>query len=395
MGALSDALSDLKIVDLTTLIAGPTVGRLFGELGADVIHVEPPAGDDGRNTTTPFLGSEGTMFSVANRSKRGIVVDIKQPQGRELLRTLVREADVFVENLTPGTLDRLELGAAHLRALNPRLIYVTISAWGLAGPLANTPGYDLVIQAFSGAMRRPAEGQPPLLGAMVGDPVAPLIAAFATMVALRRRDQTGAGTHITTSLLQGALHLLATGLMVAEADTTPLADVPRGLPGGAGVFRSVDGLYSVVCAWNDGQFKRLCAAAGLDQFAENPAFAVRIDRQRAVTMLNDAFAGWMSGLTRDSLLQTLRACAIPCAPVYGGMQDLLSDPHVQANRFVVSLDHPAKGRFWQVDTAFEMDGERGAVRPAPMLGQHTDEVLREHGFDDDAIAALRAAGVVL
>lgn len=394
MSALAEALTGIKVVDVTTLIAGPTVGRLFGELGADVIHVESPAGDDGRNTTTPFLGAEGTMYSVANRSKRGIVVDIKQAEGRELLRTLVRDADVFVQNQAPGALEALALGPAQLRALNPRLIYVSISAWGAAGPLAKAPGYDLVIQAFSGAMRRPAADQPPIFGAMVGDPIAPLIAAFATMVALRRRETTGEGAHITTSLLQGALHLLATGLMVAEADTTPPASLPGGVPGGTGVFRTNDGLYSVVCAWNERQFQRLCTAAGLDRFADDPANATRLGRQRAAVALNEAFGAWMAGMTRDQLLATLRACAVPCAPVHTGMRDLLDDPHMLANRFVAPVDHPTKGRLWQVDTAFELDGERGAVRPAPLLGEHTDAVLREHGFGDDAITALRDAGVV-
>ena len=394
MSALAEALAGIKIIDLTNLIAGPTVGRLFGELGADVIHVESPRGDDGRNTTTPFLGSEGSMYSVANRSKRGIVVDLKHAEGRELVRTLVRDADVFVQNMMPGALDAMDLGPEQLRALNPRLIYVSISAWGTAGPLASAPGYDLVIQAFSGAMRRPSAAQPPIFGAMVGDPIAPLIAAFATMVALRKREATGEGAHITTSLLQGALHLLATGLLVAEEDTTPPSSLPSGVPGGTGVFLTSDGLYSVVCAWNERQFQRLCAAAGLGEFADDPAHATRFGRQRAAAPLNEAFGKWMAGMTRDELLATLRNCAVPCAPVYNGLRDLVGDPHTQANRFVVPVDHPTKGRLWQVDTAFELNGERGAVRPAPLLGEHTDAVLGEHGFDEEAITALRAAGVV-
>lgn len=395
MTSMTAALSDIKVVDLTSMIAGPTMGRLFAELGADVIHVEPPHGDDGRNSTTPFLGREGVIYSVSNRSKRGMVVNIKKPQGRDVLATLVKDADVFVENMTPGTLDELGLGYADLCAVNPRIVYVSISGWGTTGPLAQTPGYDVIIQAFSGAMRRPAEDQPPMLGAMVGDPTAPLIAAFATMVAVRARDATGRGTHITTSLLQGALHVMSTGMMVAEADTTPPSAAPRGLPGGAGVFQTSDGLYSVVCAWTDRQFQRLCHLAGFEHLAADPANGDRLGRQRAAQPLNEIFADWIGGMTRDRLLEILRGAEIPCAPVNSGLQDLLHDPHVLANQMVVPVEHPTKGRLWQVGTAFEFDGERGTIRPAPMLGQHTDEVLREHGFSADDIARLRAEGAVV
>ncbi len=394
MGSTSDALAGLKVVDLTSMIAGPTMGRLYAEIGADVIHVEPPHGDDGRNSTTPFLGQEGVIYSVSNRSKRGIVINIKTPGGREVLTTLVKNADVFVENMTPGTLDQLGLGYADLCAVNPRIVYVSISGWGSAGPLARTPGYDVIIQAFSGAMRRPAEDMPPMLGAMVGDPTAPLIAAFATMVALRTRDATGRGTYITTSLLQGALHVMSTGMMVAEADTTPPAATPRGLPGGAGVFSTSDGLYSVVCAWTDRQFQRLCQLAGFEHLAADPAHANRLARQQAAQPLNEVFSAWIGSMTRDKLLDILHEAEIPCAPVNSGLQDLLHDPHVLANQMVTPVDHPTKGRLWQVGTAFEFDGERGAIRPAPLLGQHTDEILREHGFAAGDITRLRAEGAI-
>lgn len=393
--SFASALAGITIIDLTTMIAGPTMGRLLAELGADVIHIEPPYGDDGRNSTTPFLGREGVIYSVSNRSKRGIVVNIKTAEGRAVLTRLVRDADVFVENMTPGTLDALGLGYADLQAINPRLIYVTITGWGQSGPLAHTGGYDVIIQAFAGTMRRPNESMPPMLGSMVGDPTAPLIAALATLTALRGRDALGRGTHITTSLLQGALHLQSATMLVAEGDTSPpVPQAQRGLPGGAGVFPAGDGQYSVICAWTDRQFRRLCGLAGVPQLADDAALQDRLARQRAAAGLNEIFSAWFAGFERDKLLQILRDADIPCAPVNSGLADMLDDPHVRANEMVVAVEHPEKGRLWQVGAPVEFDGERGAIRPAPTLGQHTDAVLTEYGFSADAIAHLRAAGAI-
>jgi crotonobetainyl-CoA:carnitine CoA-transferase CaiB-like acyl-CoA transferase len=386
-------LDDLKIIDLTSMIAGPVCGRMFSELGANVIHVEPPWGDDGRNSTTPFLGSEGVLYTVSNRSKRGIVLDLRQPRGRELLLRMIEDADLFIQNMRPGVLDAQGLGYDDLAELNPRLIYVSVSGWGVEGPLATEPSYDVIIQAFSTAMRRYDDTGPPRLnGSMVGDPSAPLLAAFAAMAALRERDRTGRGSHVTTSLLQGALHMMATRKVVPEDDTGPPHE--RQLPGGAGVFQTVDEKWTFICAWNDPQFQRLAHLAGYPHLADDPAYSSRSDREAAQVELNELFTAWVQSQQRDELIAALRNADIPCAPVYGGVDDLMNDEHVQANKFVIPVEHPTKGRLWQIGGGFEVDGERGDLRYSPLFGEHTDEVLREHGCSEEEISKLRADGVV-
>lgn len=388
-------LADLTVIDLTSMIAGPTCGRLFAELGADVIHVEPPAGDDGRNTTTPFLGREGVFHSVANRSKRGITVDYATVAGRDVIYRLVEQADLFIENTRPGMLDDLGLGYQDLSSRNPRLVYVSISGWGREGPLASLPGYDVLIQAFSGAMVfPPGSDEPVFSAALVGDPTSPLLAAFAAMVALRNRETTGRGAHVTTSLLQGALHLLGTANVFPERDQGNTGKVRPGLPGGSGVFATCDGQRSVICAWTDGQFKRLCALADVAHIGDDPAYASRLQRQRAAVELNEVFAAWAARMRQPELLERLQAAGIPCAPVHRGMAPLLGHEHALANELFVAVDHPDLGILREAGTGFEIDGQRGAIRPAPRQGEHTAEVLAEFGFSDAERAALFARGTV-
>jgi crotonobetainyl-CoA:carnitine CoA-transferase CaiB-like acyl-CoA transferase len=393
---LDTVLSDLKVIDVTSMIAGPTMTRFFAELGANVIHVEPPRGDDGRNSGSAFLGREAPIFSATNRSKRGIVIDLKQERGRELLRNMTRDADLFVENALPGRMDALGLGYNDLRAINPRLVYVSITGWGDAGPFAHAPGYDVLIQAYVGAMRRPnAELPPQFNGSYIGDPTSPIVSAFAAMVALKRREQTGEGGHVTTSLLQAALDNISTRLVLAEAERELPPASGGGVTGGLGVFPCEGREYVVICAWNDAQFAKLCDISGLEHLSSDPQYQNRMGRVKDGAALNEIFGHWTSTFPRDVLLAKLHAAGIPCAPVReNGMAELLTDPQIMANDLLASVDHPTKGKLWLTGPAFQIDGERGAIRPAPLLGQHTCEILAEHGLSPDEIEELRAASVI-
>ncbi|MEX0683391.1 MAG: CoA transferase [Dehalococcoidia bacterium] len=393
---LESVLSDLKVVDVTSMIAGPTMARFFAELGANVIHVEPPRGDDGRNSGSAYLGREAPIFSASNRSKRGMVVDIKQHEGQRILRRLARDADLFVQNSPPGVMEKYGLGYEDLSRINPALVYVSISAWGAAGPLAASPGYDVLFQGFVGTMRKPSEDLPPHFNGSYGaDPTAPMLAAFAAMVALRRRDRTGVGAHVQTSLLEATMDNIATRLVLADAETEIASASPGRALGGLGAFRCLDGDYAVICAWTDAQFQKLCQLADLAHIADEPKYCGREGRIEDGIALNEVLDNWTSTLGRTELVAHLRSEGIPCAPVRGGgMRELIEDPQIQANGLITAIDHPTKGLMWFTSPAYTIDGERAAIRPAPMLGQHTDEVLREHGLSPGEIADLRSGGVV-
>lgn len=388
-----NALRDLKVIDVTTMIAGPTAGRLFAELGADVVHVEPPHGDDGRNSTTPFLGSEGLIHSVANRSKRGVAIDLRQECGREVLISLVRQADIFIENMTTGAADRLGIGYAKLSEANPGLIYLSISGWGSAGPLAPLGGYDILIQAFVGAMRRPGHDLPPMFVPIIGDATAPIIGAFVAMAALREREKTGRGSHVSTSLLQAALHTLGTTVVEPQNDPTPRAQRPPTVrPGGTGVFQTADNEHIVIASWTDEHFRRLCRLADVEHLAQDPELQTRLGRQRAHVELNEVFGAWVASQSQADIIRRLQEERVPCAPVNREPADLLTDPHLLENEMVVTIYHPEKGPIRQFAPAFEVDGRRPEVSAAPSLGQHTDEVLLEHGYSVEAIESLRKLG---
>jgi len=389
-------LTGITIIDMTTNIAGPLAGRILAELGADVIHVEPPWGDDGRNSTTAFLGSEGILYSTCNRSKRGIVVDVKTAGGQEVMRRLLKDADVFLEATVTGTLDRLGLGYETLKAANPRLIQVSLNGWGARGPLANEPGYAVLAMSYAGGVRPPQrEGDVPELRGGSADHAGALLGSIAVLSGLQQRQQTGEGSLVTTSVFQGALHMTASTMVRAEEDTLPPEPAAAGLPAAVSPYRTKDGRWLYISAWNDRQFKRLMEIAGFPHIGNDPKYATRRLRGIHRDELNEVIVAWVATQNLDELNEWLRREKIPAAPMRMSTQELYNDPHMQAAEMFIPVDHPTKGRLWQLRGMVEIDGDAGIVRgPAPLLGEHTDDVLAEAGFTDDEIAALRAGGAV-
>ena len=395
---MTSPLSGVKIVDLTTNIAGPLAARMLAEMGADVIHIEPPWGDDGRNSTTPFLGREGTLYSTCNRSKRGVVIDVKTAGGQAVLKRLLQDTDIFIEATVPGALEGLGLGYEELKKLNPRLIQVSVSGWGAKGPLANEPGYAVLAAAYSGSVRPPQkEDELPELKGGSPDPTAALLATIGALSGLRKRDLTGEGSLVTTSIFHAAMHLAGSFRVIAEEDDTP-PSAPRGDGvaglGGLGVFQTADGGWLYLSAWNDKQFKRLCELADLAYLGESPEYATRLQRSIHGAEVNELLGHWISTMQLDDVVELLALNKVPASPMRMSVEELFGDPQVVGNEMYKLVEHPTKGRLWQLRGMLEVDGDHGRMDPAPLFGEHTSEVLAEVGFGPEEIAALQESGAV-
>ncbi len=391
-------MTGVKVVDLTTNIAGPLSARMLAEMGADVIHIEPPWGDDGRNSTTPFLGREGTLYSTCNRSKRGVVIDVKTAGGQAVLKRLLQDTDIFIEATVPGSLEALGLGYEELRKVNPRLVQVTVSGWGTQGPLANEPGYAVLAAAYSGIVRPPQrEDEIPELKGGGPDPTAALLATICAMSGLRKRDLTGEGSLVTTSIFHAAMHLVGAFRVIAEDDDTP-PEAPRGDGlaglGGLGVFETADGGWLYLSAWNDKQFKTLCELADLAYLGESPEYATRLQRSIHGSEVNELLGHWISTMRLDDIVELLARHKVPASPMRMSVEELFDDPQVVGNEMYKAVEHPTKGRLWQLRGMLEVDGDHGRMEPAPLFGEHTDEVLTELGYSGEEVSALREAGAV-
>jgi crotonobetainyl-CoA:carnitine CoA-transferase CaiB-like acyl-CoA transferase len=380
---LPPPLAGLRVVDLSRVLAGPYCTMLLADLGADVVKVElPGVGDETRRWGPPFAADgESAYYLSVNRNKRSLTVNLRESAGRDVLHRLLARADVLVENFRPGALDEMGLGYAALHDRYPRLIYGTISAFGSRGPRREQPGYDFAIQALGGIMSITGEpdGEPSKVGVAVVDITAGLHALVAILAALR----AGRGQHVEVSLFQSQLAWLvnvASGYLVSGREPRRWGNAhPQIVP--YQTFRGADGWVAIACG-NDAQFRALCGVLGLEadaRFATNP---LRVEhREELVARLSALMAGRAVG----ELLAALEAARVPCAPV-NTVAQALADP--QAEALGVVLGSGVRWPFELSDTPAELR------REPPGLGEHTDEVLAELGYDPEAIARLREGGAV-
>ncbi|MGH7360274.1 MAG: CaiB/BaiF CoA transferase family protein [Candidatus Methylomirabilales bacterium] len=392
-------LEGLRVLDLSRVLAGPICSMLLGDLGADVLKVEQPGvGDETRSWGPPFYKGESAYFLAINRNKRSLTLNLKDPRGLALLTRLVQTSDILIQNFRPGTLARLGLPYAEAARLNGRLIYASLTAYGSSGPGAAKPGYDFIAQGVGGLMSITGwpDGPPTKVGVAVVDVVAGLLLTGLILAALHRRERTGRGEDVETSLLQAAVALL-----INVASNTL---VSREVPGRWGnahpnivpyqTFATADGHLNVAVA-NDHLWRTFCQTLGEPAWAEDPEYATNAartaNRERLVPLLAARFAA----LPTAAWLARLEAAGLPCGPV-NTVAQILADPAVRHLKMVQEVEHPTLGPVPLLGVPFTLGGSPPAIRrPPPRLGEHTDEIMEEVlGLPPEEVEALRREAVL-
>ncbi len=391
------ALEGIRIIDFTQAMAAPFGTMNLADMGADVIKIEPPrTGEPTRELSSVTRNGHSATFMTMNRCKRGLTVDLKRPEGVEIVKRLANTADAFVQNYRPGVAERLGLGYEALRTVNPRLIYCSVSGFGMTGPYAQRGGYDLIAQGMSGIISVTGEdGAPAKSGVPLSDLCAGLFAAYGILCALEYRERTGQGQLVDTSLLEAAMALTvweATEYWVTGETPKPLGSAHR-LTAPYQAVRASDG-YFTVGANNDKLFEALCRAIGRPDLLEDPRFAGRGARMENRGALIEAIENTTLGETRSHWLAHLDQEGVPSGPI-NSYAEALADPQALARQMVVDLVHPGAGHIKALGVPVKLSGTPGAVdRPAPLLGQHTAEILTELGYTGAEQRELEEKGVV-
>ncbi len=392
-------LDGVRVLDLTRVLAGPYCTMFLGDLGAEVVKVEQPAvGDDTRGWGPPFVGGESAYFLCVNRNKKSLTLDLKSNQGIGLLRRLAESADVLIENFRPGTMERLKLGEKELRAINPPLIYASLSGFGADGPMSDWPGYDLIVQAWGGLMSITGQpdGEPTKVGVAIIDLVAGLMLGQAIVAALFTREKLGVGQKIDTSLLEAEVaclinvgsNYLVEGKIPGRWGNAHPSIVPyQG-------FKTADG-YLVIGVASEGIWRRFCQAVGRAELADDPRFAKnskRVEnRAELISILSEIFLR----RNTDTWLRLLNDAEVPCAPVQT-IDQVFKAPQILHREMLVEVDHPTAGSVRMAGIPVKFSTTPASIRlPPPLLGQHSEEVLETWlGMGREEIEDLKRKSVI-
>ncbi len=392
-----NVLEGLRVVDLSLNIAGPYCTQILGDLGADVIKVEPPGGDPARQWGPPFWGGDTPLFLSSNRNKRSIVVNLKSEGGKAVIERMLDGADIFVQAFRKGVIESLGFGCERLQDRDPALIYVSVTGFGSEGPLAETPGYDPLMQAYSGMMSITGhpDGPPARCGASVIDLGTGMVTALGIVAALRERDKSGRGTHVEASLLDTSLSLVSYHLYAYLAS----GETPQRWGSGLGMitpyeaFPTNDGELMISGA-NDAIFARLCEALGLAETAKDVRFrdnATRIAHKQELLDILTARTREFSTVELRVLLERHR---VPCSPIQS-IDQVVDDPQVRATKMLEPFPHPRIPDYRDLGFPLKLDGDRpGARTVPPKSGEHSHQVLAELGYSKEEIEELIRTGSV-
>jgi len=391
-------LEGLTVIELGQAVSSPLCTMLLGDLGADVIKIEPPQGDPARGYGPPFVAGESPYFLSVNRNKRSVAIDLKHPDGARLARQLATRADVLVTNFRPSAMQRLGLDEPSLRAENPRLIYCQVTGYGPRGPWADVPAFDQVAQGMSGLMSvtgKPESG-PVRVGIAIADILAALFATYGVLAALYERERTGVGQRVDTSLLGAVIGVLTfqAGRYLAGGGEPGLEgnDHPVAAPYGA--FRAADGLINIAIA-NEQMWRRLAEEVGHPEWLDDPRFRTNADRVANRAAMNAALEAALQNDTVANWVERLSRAGVACGPIWTVGQALESEP-VQYLGIVQTVEHALAGPIRLVGPAVELSHTPPVIRRAPpLLAQHTAEILAELGYSEEAIAALAESGAVV
>jgi len=393
---MSGPLAGMKVLELAQIMAGPTCGMLLADLGADVVKVERvPGGDDTRSYSRPAVAGESAAFMAMNRNKRGVGLNLKLPAAQDALRRMVSRADVLIENYRKGTMERLGLGYAALKLLHPGLIYCSISGYGRTGPYADKGGFDLIAQGMSGLMAITGEpgGAPVKSGSPVCDINAGILGALGIVSAYVHRLRTGAGQLVDTSLYEAGIQqtywhsaiYFATGAAPGPSGSAHTLSAPYQ------AFRAADGWLNIGGA-NQSNWERVARVLGSPEWIADPRFRTNADRMTNLSDLTSLMHARLKSRPVRDWIAALEAAGVPCGPI-NSIADMVADPQTAARAMVVELEHPRAGRTRALGLPIKLSASPGSVaRAAPLLGQHTREVLAEYGFAAAEIDALYASG---
>jgi crotonobetainyl-CoA:carnitine CoA-transferase CaiB-like acyl-CoA transferase len=397
--ATKGALDGIRVLDLTRILAGPYCTLLLGDMGAEIIKIEVPGHGDDSRRYPPFIGSESAYFMNLNRNKKSLTLNLKTEEGRAVFLELVKRSHVLTENFRPGTLDHLGVGYERLKAINPDLVYASISGFGHAGPYKDLPGYDIIGQAMGGIMSVTGwpDGPPSRTGTAIGDILGGLCACIGILSSLVAVRNGRPGQRVDIALVDSVVSAMEAVIQIYLVDGR--------IPQRTGnryefiypydTFRAQDG-WVVIAVGNNKLWRQFCDAIGSTALADDPRYRDNHDRVKAHEEVRQIVEAWTGTRTVRGVIEHLTAAAIPCAPIYT-VKDVVGDPHIAgARRMIREIEHPVAGRMKVVGSPIMLsETPTEILAPAPLLGQHSAEVLQEVlGYTPDRIDALRRAKAI-